>query len=250
MEISVFEAVGHLSFFLTAVSFYLRDMLLLRVLAIASGVMGIFYNYFLDVGPLWLPIFWLAVFMAINIYRIAGILREKHAISFSDEERELFETIFKGFSPVEFMKIMRLAEWRDVEDGHQFVTEGTDLDGLRLLFNGEVVITRASEEIGRVRDGAMIGEMSFIKGGDATATVTATRPCRCIFWPKAALHDLLHRNPSLDIAIKHVFSLDLVRKLGGEVESPVHGADLGLPGANGLDEAQSEPPPITPSSAS
>ncbi|MEC8165207.1 MAG: cyclic nucleotide-binding domain-containing protein, partial [Pseudomonadota bacterium] len=181
MELTLVDVIGHLAFLLTAISFYLKDILLLRFLAIVSSIVGIGYNYFLDEGPLWLPIFWLGVFTAINVWRIVGILMERSAIHFSDDERELYETIFKGFAPVEFMKLMRIAEWRDADQGAVFATEGRPVDGLRLLFSGEVNVERDGREIGSARDGALVGEMSFIQGGDASATVTTTVPCRYIF---------------------------------------------------------------------
>ena len=64
----------------------------------------------------------------------------------------------------------------------------------------------------RERDGPYFGEMPFIQGGDASATV----PCRYVFWPEEALRGLLRRNPNIDVAMKHVFSLDLMRKLTGD----------------------------------
>ena len=117
------------------------------------------------------------------------------------------------------MKLMRVAEWRSVEIGHQFAEQGKVIDGLHLLFNGEVIIERNGEELGHGRDGSMIGEMSFIQGGAATATVLATQPCWYVNWPKEELTGLLRRNPSMDIAMKHVFSLDLTRKLVGPDET-------------------------------
>ncbi len=128
----------------------------------------------------------------------------------------MFETIFPNFSPVEFMKLMRSAEWRNADKDAVFVTEGQPVEGLHLLFNGEVRIERDGEEIGKARDGALIGEMSFIQGGNASATVTAAVPCRYIYWPEADLRSLLSRNPSIDLALKSVFGLDLTRKLAGE----------------------------------
>ena len=213
MELSLVGIVGHVAFLLTAVSFYLKDILLLRFLAIASALVGMVYNYFLPVGPLWLPIFWLGVFAALNIWRIVGIFSERYSIHFNEDEQELYETIFRNFAPVEFMKLMRAAEWRDAGKGIIFATEGRPVDGLRLLFSGEVRVDRDGAEIGRARDGALIGEMSFIQGGDASATVTATVPCRYVFWPEEALRGLLRRNPNIDVAMKNVFSLDLTRKL-------------------------------------
>lgn len=222
MELTLVEFIGHLAFLLTAISFYLKDILLLRFLAIVSALVGIGYNYFLPVGPLWLPIFWLGVFTAINLWRIVGILTERYSIQFNEHEQELYETIFKDFSPVEYMKLIRIAEWRDAAEGLVFASEGEAVDGLRLLFSGEVSVARDGNEIGRARDGALIGEMSFIQGGDASATVTAAVPCRYVFWPEEALRGLLRRNPNIDVAMKHVFSLDLTRKLTGSNEGTVH----------------------------
>tara|TARA_B100000530_G_scaffold164009_1_gene103177 strand:- start:409 stop:1092 length:684 start_codon:yes stop_codon:yes gene_type:complete len=226
MELTFFDLVGHVAFLLTAISFYLKDILLLRFLAIVSSLVGIGYNYFLDVGPLWLPIFWLSVFTIINVWRIVGILMERSAIHFSDDENELYETIFKGFAPVEFMKLMRIAEWRDAEKGEKFATQGQPVDGLLLLFSGEVSIERDGSEIGTASDGALIGEMSFIQGGDASATVTTNVKSRYVFWPEEALRGLLRRNPNIDIAINHVFGLDLTRKLTGKDSGTVRTADL------------------------
>ena len=114
------------------------------------------------------------------------------------------------------MKLMRVGEWGSVDSNYQFAEEGESLDGLKLLSNGEVRIERGGEELGLGRDGSMIGEMSFIRGGAASASVFATKPCRYIHWPKEQLKSLLNRNPSMDIAMKHVFSLDLTKKLTGD----------------------------------
>jgi hypothetical protein len=213
MSLTLLDVVGHASFALTALSFYVRDMMVLRALAIVAGLVGVAYNYWLPVGPLWLVIFWLSVFVAINVVRIIGIVMDRRAIDFNEEESELHETVFQNFSPVEFMKLMRIGEWRMAEIGERLTAQGEDVGGLKLLYNGEVVVERDGKEIGRARDGAMVGEISFIRGGTATATVSVTRPSRYVSWSGDELRKLLQRNPSMDVAMKHVFSVDLMRKL-------------------------------------
>ena len=217
MTLTLLDIVGHTAWVLVALSYYVRDILVLRGLAVVSGLVSLVYNYFIPVGPLWLVIFWIVVIITINSVRTVGIIVEHRSIDFSEDELELHETVFQSFSPVEFMKLMRIGEWRTVESGHRFAEQGILIEGLKLLFNGEVVIERDGEEVGRVRDGSMIGEMSYIQGGAATATVTSTRPCRYVVRPKDKLRQLLKRNPSMDIAMKHVFSMDLTRKLAGPV---------------------------------
>lgn len=67
--------IGHLSFAMTAVSFMITRMLMLRVLAILSLSLGIVYNSLIAMGwpddhptpELWNVVGWLAVFLAINI---------------------------------------------------------------------------------------------------------------------------------------------------------------------------------------
>jgi hypothetical protein len=216
LSFSWVEIAGHTSFALAALSFFVRDMILLRSLAIASGVVGVFFNYLVSFGPMWIPIMWLTVFICINGYRIVGIFLERRSISFNDEELELYETVFQNFTSLEFMKLMRIAEWRSANIGYKFAEQGDVLAGLTLLFNGEVSIERDGKQLGLGRDGSMIGEMSFIKGGSANASVLANCKCRFVYWPKDNLSALLTRNPSMDIAMKHVFSLDLTRKLVGD----------------------------------
>ena len=113
------------------------------------------------------------------------------------------------------MKLLRAADWRDLSPGIPIAKEGESIDGVFLLYHGEVRVEKAGKEIGRPRDGAMIGEMSFIQGEDvpASASVTTTQRCRCVFWPKDELRALLRRNPTIDVALNQVFSVDLAKKL-------------------------------------
>ena len=215
MDNSYVWVIGHLAFSLTAVSFLLKDIILLRTTAVVSSIVGIGYNYFSVSGPNWLPIFWLSIFAIINAIRIIGILREKLSINFSEEEKELYETVFSNFNAVEYMKLFRTADWKNIPAGHVIAKEGEQIDGVYMLYNGEVSVERNGTEIGRSRDGAMIGEMSFIKGENtpASATVVSTKNCKCVFWPKVELRALLRRNPAIDVSLKHVFSVDLAKKL-------------------------------------
>ena len=64
-----------------------------------------------------------------------------------------------------------------------------------------------------MRDGQFIGEMSFVTGQTASATVTATEPTRCLIWKIDRLGQLLQRNPSLKYGMLAVMGADMSRKL-------------------------------------
>ena len=59
-----------------------------------------------------IAVFWNGVFIITNLYHIAIIIYEKSHVKMTDKETELYETMFRGLSPVEFLKITKVAEWK------------------------------------------------------------------------------------------------------------------------------------------
>lgn len=215
---TVFQLVGHLSYALVAVSFLLRDILLLRLVAIVASICNVTFSVFAPDVPNLIAAFWQSSFVCINTVWSIRLIRERRGVHFTEEEKELYETIFRAFSPVEFMKLMRIAQWRHAEPGHQFATRGAPVEQIVLLYNGEAEVELAGGQRPKLKDGAFIGEMSFIRGGDATATVRASKTTRYVAWSKGDLRMLLNRNPSMRSTMQTVFSEDLTNKLLGTPE--------------------------------
>ena len=204
---------GHLASILTMAAYLLKDILWLRLLTILSCFAGIAFNYFVPATPLWSVIYWNMLFAVINIVQIAVIIRERTGIHFTDEEKELHETLFKNFAPFEFMKLMRIGKWLEAKQGEVLAAEKQSLDAVMLIYNGLVGVETNGKEVATLKDGNFIGEVSFITGGAATATVRALMPTRYIAWPKEAISQLLNRNPSMRFAMQAMLSTDLSKKL-------------------------------------
>ena len=100
---------GHLAFGLIAFSFLVKDIFWLRILSIAASLFSVFYNYVIPAEPMWLAINWNFVFIAVNIYHIGVILYEKREVKMDDKNQELYDTLFKEMTPVEYLKISRAA---------------------------------------------------------------------------------------------------------------------------------------------
>ena len=204
---------GHLASILTMAAYLLKDILWLRLLTILSCFAGIAFNYFVPATPLYSVIYWNLLFAAINIAQIAILIRERTGISFTEEEKELHETLFKNFAPFEFMKLMRIGKWLEAKQGETLATEKQPINAVMLIYNGLVGVETGGKEVAKLKDGNFIGEVSFITGGEATATVRALMPTRYISWPKEAISQLLNRNPSMRFAMQAMLSTDLSKKL-------------------------------------
>jgi Popeye protein conserved region len=107
------EILTHISCALSFGAFLVRDMLWLRFLAIGSSLVWIAAM----AANNWITasFFWNGVVIAINTYNIGVLLNENRSVSFTDEERELYETLFRSFRPGEFLKVIRIAKWEECE---------------------------------------------------------------------------------------------------------------------------------------
>src|SRR6185295_3984039 len=132
------QLAGHLASVLTMVAYLLRDILWLRFLTILSCFAGIAFNYFVPATPLWTVIAWNSLFAVINIVQIGIIIKERTGIHFTEEEKELYDTLFKNFAPFEFMKLMRIAHWHEVPPGAVVAVEGQSLDSVMMIYSGRL----------------------------------------------------------------------------------------------------------------
>ncbi|MEM6884373.1 MAG: hypothetical protein AAF571_05020 [Verrucomicrobiota bacterium] len=138
-EATLLEVLTHVSSFLILCSFLVRDMLWLRLLAIISSLVWIAAMVF--GGQLIMAsLIWNGVFISINIYQIAAIIRDNRAVEFTQEEREVYETLFRHFKPGEFLKILRVGEWRNAPSGDVLLTQGQRVPGVSLITEGESVV--------------------------------------------------------------------------------------------------------------
>ena len=203
----------HVASILTLIAYLLKDILWLRVVTIFACIAGIIFNYFVAAHPLWPVINWNIVFIVINVVQIALIIRERRGVEFTEEEQELYQTLFKNFAPFEFMKLLRLGQWKDAKVGELLAVQGQKLDNVLLIYNGLAMVEANGQEVAQLKDGNLVGEMSFVSDGVASATVRVVQPTRYLAWPKPDLRHMLRRNPSMSYAMEKVFTADLVKKL-------------------------------------
>ena len=204
---------GHLAFGLIAFSFLVKDIFWLRILSIAASLFSVFYNYVIPAEPMWLAINWNFIFIAVNIYHISVILYEKREVKMDDKDQELYDTLFKEMTPVEYLKISRAAKWETVKAGERIITQGMPVPDLYLIYNGTVDVIVDGEGIAQLKDGEFVGEMSFLTEKVATATCKVKYDAQCLVWKQREFKELLKRNPSLYFTIQSVLSAQVSDKL-------------------------------------
>ncbi len=202
--------IGHLAFGLIAFSFLVKDILWLRLVSILASAFGMAYNYFIPADPMWLAINWNFIFIAVNLYHIAVIIYEKRPIKMAPKDKELYETLFKELSPVEYLKITKIAEWKKFKAGETLIRESHMVTDLILIYNGTVDVNVKGDKVAELKDGQFVGEMSFLTEKSATADCVVKHDTECLMWKQPEFKDLLKRNPSLYYTIQGLLSNQLV----------------------------------------
>ena len=207
---NVAVVAGHLAFGLIAFSFIVKDILYLRLVSILASLFSVFYNWVIPVEPMWIPIGWNFVFVALNLYHIAVIVYEKRPVHMSPKHKELYETMFKDLTPVEFLKITKLADWEHFKSGEVIIQERHAVETLNLIYNGTVNVKVGGKKVAELKDGQFVGEMSFLTEKPATATCVVKHDAELLVWRQREFKELLKRNPSLYYSIQSLLSTQLV----------------------------------------
>jgi CRP/FNR family transcriptional regulator, cyclic AMP receptor protein len=94
----------------------------------------------------------------------------------------------------------------DYVAGAAIVTEGEWSDGLFVVVEGEVLLTRAGIPLRTHQARGFFGEMSLLDGETRSATATAVGPARLLWLSREAVIRIMEEQPAIAIAISQTLS--------------------------------------------
>jgi hypothetical protein len=206
------DVPGHVSYLIIAISYWLTNIYWLRVTAIVGLALEIVY-FRLSGGALHTGIAWDVVFILINAWQIWRLVAERRALASLAEVQLLRQGAFAGCSSVQLASVLRTGSWRDLEAGTRLTEEGTPVAELVLICDGEATVEVRGSRIATLRGGSFVGEMAFLSGNPASATVTVARATRAFVFDMAKLGVLAAEDDSVAGDLHRAIGRDLVRKL-------------------------------------
>ncbi|CAM9689502.1 unnamed protein product [Chrysoparadoxa australica] len=232
---------GHASFCALALGYMESDVLMLRGYAATGIATSMLFQYYRP-QPLWLPLGWNGLFLLINGGMIALLMKEQsEAAHFDDEEQKVYDAVFSqlGVNAVDYLKLLRLADRREVPAGKALAVEGQKQRRLYLLVTGKADISQEGT-IGRMGPNQYVGSISFLKflhgasepGSEeegpqkertpeskaqdtypASTTVTTTAQSTVYCWDFHLLRAYLKQHPDLGSAMQVSIGADTSSKL-------------------------------------
>jgi hypothetical protein len=207
------DAAGHISYLIIAISYWLTNIYWLRVTAIIGLCFEIAYFVLVSGGTLYTGIGWDAVFIAINLFHLLRLSRERLRLHLAVDDRDLLRTLFDGLDDAQIGMLLNSASWHKAAVGEQLTIEGASVPALMLIAAGQVSVDIGEQTVARMGPGSFIGEMAFLSGGNASATVTATHPTRVMKIEQARLKTLLVIDSQIAAVLHRLLGADLAQKL-------------------------------------
>jgi hypothetical protein len=206
------DVPGHVSYVLIAISYWLTNIYWLRVTAVLGLTLEIVY-FQMSGGSMHAGIGWDVVFIAINLYQMYWLAAEGRKFKRMEHAHLLRQGVFAGFSDTQLARLVTAGTWRILEHGTVLTREGEPVGELALLCNGQAVVEAQGNIVAHLRGGAFVGEMAFVSGNPASATVTVEHTTRAFIFDMEKLRKLVETDDLVAVAIHRVIGRDLAQKL-------------------------------------
>jgi CRP-like cAMP-binding protein len=139
--------------------------------------------------------------------------RERLAVHLSERELFVHRAMFPELTAVQFNRFLKIGNWREVENGTLLAEKGQAVRELLLIASGTVKVTVGADIVAMQQAGSFVGEMSYMTGEAASATVTTVGRVVLLSVARSALDRLFTQDKDVKAALMRVIGYALTEKL-------------------------------------
>jgi hypothetical protein len=194
------------------VAYSVRDVLWLRLFAVAAALIAIPY-FVLHPTPLWEPLGWTIVFAAINGFQSWRLFAERRPVKLTPEEEDVRQLVFRDLPPRKVLQVLSIGSWSTVETGEPLIEYGKRIEAVSLLVRGKVQVTKDGSVLGELVKGNLVGSALLLTGVPSDVDAVAAEPVRAMRWDVVTLERYLTANPETRIIMQQHLAGDLAGKL-------------------------------------
>jgi len=202
----------HAANILLLVAYSVRDILWLRLFAVAASLISIPY-FVLQPAPLWVPIGWSAVFASINLFQSWRLFIERRPVKLTPEEEHVRRLAFEDLPSRKVLQVLNLGSWTAAKAGERMLEHGKRPETISLIVRGRVRVSTDEGVLGDLVAGNIAGSVLLLSGAPADVDAVAIEPVRALSWEVETLERYLSANPEVRIVLQRHLARDLAGKL-------------------------------------
>jgi len=195
-----------------ALSFAVAHIVAGRMLA--SAAFGLFALYFLLSNPLqWVGVLICLVFIAVNLAQLARMRRGRNSARLTAQEKALRAWLFPSMGEMDFRELLQVGNRNVAPAGTFLATQGERLEQLHVIIQGAAHVVFNGMVVATLRDGSLVGEVSFFRDDVATASVVAQTDLNILSLGRTELRKLMGERDAVKQALHESIGRDLGFKL-------------------------------------
>ncbi len=179
----------------------------LNLMAAACVLASLFHAF--NLSSAIIQVAWITISL-VGITRMAFVnLR----LRFTDDERTFVEDMLKGLPLAQARSLLDTGFWVGAERGSVLTVQGKPVDHLCYMASGKAEVLVDGKLVAQCGTGAMIGEVTYLTGEPASATVRTAETMRCLRFQAAHLREFLSKNPEIRAVLEQNMANHLRTKL-------------------------------------
>lgn len=192
-------------------AYIVKDILWLRILTIAAGLLTLPYFLFQSTYS---AVFWQSAFVSINLFHVVLLIMARRPTNLTEDQQVLHNMVFRNFTSRETRSILEIATWHNGAPNEILIATGQQEPVLYLIQTGRAQVFHDGQIIDWDGPGSFMGELRFITGKPAVADVVFATEARYVSWDTTSLRKLLKRNARLKTSFEALISANIASKLG------------------------------------
>ncbi len=192
-----------------------RDQFFLRILVMVGASCDAIYYYFYPATPLWDAMLGSTLIFSATLFGLVRLLIDQTP-RLIGTHHDAFKC-FHAMMPGDFRRLMRFGERHRAEHPVQLTEAGRIPPHLWLIVSGKVMVTKGSSSF-EIAGPTFIGEIAFMTGEPASATVEALPGAHYVTWRTGDLRRLLEKHERLATAFSATMARDMAKKVAASAQ--------------------------------
>lgn len=206
------DLTGTLSYVIIALSYFMTRIFWLRVTAVIGLFVEIAY-FRISGGDLKIGIAWDLLFIAINLFQLTLLVRERASLRLPEKDAPLLREALTGLADAEIAKLLTAAEWKDAVAGEVLTKQDAAVDSLYYMCSGRASVEVNGSFVAYLERGAFVGEIAYLTNNLATATVVVEEPSRILAFSKQRMAKVTTTDGHISSIIYQLLGRDLANKI-------------------------------------
>ncbi len=203
---------AQLASLLIAISYFMTSIYWLRVVAVVGLFIEIFY-FRLTGETATRGVGWDTVFVLINLYQLFWLVRNRVSLRLPDDDAPLLREALSGLDDAQIARLLKAAEWKNFQPGEILTRQDAPLDSLYFLLSGRAAVAVSGSLVTYLEKGSFIGEIAYLTGNPATATVTVDEPSRALSFNRVRMAKVIASDEAISGIIYQMLGRDLAMKM-------------------------------------